>query len=178
MHKKFALMSALLIVVVIGGCNLITGTFVVDLQIEKEEIISQGEFQFFAVDLTKEDTWKEHQDKIKNIDNIGFQLWVENNGNSDVTWEFYADNSSDIFNSVSEIKSKAKNVLIGLVLPANKTTYIDWPTSLIYLNSKEFPTFKDWVENGKFNIYAIGDPVSASIIIDSARVIVTVTAGP
>ncbi len=180
MVKKM-MMSALLFAIpaifIFSGCNLVTGTFVIDIAINHSEIVPHGNFEYFAVDLTKEDTWDKHKDNIKNVDNVGFQLWVTNNGTSEVTWEFYADTTKPPHTDIPAIRSHAKQVLAGLSLPPGKT-YVDWPTSLIYLNTKELPLFKQWVETGKFDIYALTDVLPYNITIDSAKVIVTVTAGP
>jgi len=172
----FALLSALLAILIVGGCNLVTGTFVVDINVKNTDIVPHGTFEYFAVDLTTNDTWKNHKDNIKNVDNIGFQLWVTNNGSA-VTWEFYADTTSVSHADTSSIRANGKQILAGLSLAPGKT-YIDWPTSLIYLNSKELPTFKQWVEAGKFDIYALTDKLPYKVTIDSAHVIITVTAGP
>lgn len=180
MKKKileFASISALLALFIIGGCNLITGTFVIDIDVENTNIIPHDTFEYFAVDLTTNDTWKNHKDNIKNVDNIGFQLWVTNNGTDSVGWEFYADTTTVPHTDIPSIKAHAKQVLAGLTLPPG-AKYIDWPTSLIYLNSKELPTFKQWVETGKFDIYALTNVLPYNVTIDSAKVIITVTAGP
>jgi hypothetical protein len=173
--RKIALLSALLAIVFTGGCNLITGTFVIDFTVERNDITPHDDFEYFRVDLTENETWEEHKDKIKYIDNVGFQLWVTNNGSS-VTWELYADTISTPYVDVDDIRDDAKQVLGGLTLAPGET-YIDWPTSLIYLNSKELPTFKNWVETGQFDIYAVAGSGNYNIRIDSARIIVTVTAG-
>ena len=174
---KFVLLPVLLTILVIGGCNLVTGTFVIDLEIDHSEIQSHGTFEHFAVNLDNNDTWNQHKDKIKDIDNVGFQLWVTDSGASSIGWEVYADTTSVPHSDIASIKSDAKLILAGLTLPPGET-YIDWPTSLIYLNRKELPIFKQWVEGGVFDIYTITDVLPYNVTIDSAKVIVTVTAGP
>ena len=172
--KLYVLLSALLAIFAISGCLLLTGTFVIDLKIDRTEVTPGSQFQYFEADLSKEQVWKDHKDDIKYVDNIGFQLWVTNNGSSPVTGELFASNLDTVYTDTAGIRDNAIPIFSGLILPAGKT-YVDWPTSLIYI--KNLPSMRKLVEGGKFKVYALTTTLPFDITIDSATVIVTITAG-
>jgi len=170
----------LVVVTIFAGC-LVSGTFVIDLDIDNTDISTESEFQYFIVDLTDNEDWEDHRDKIEFIDNIGFQLWVENNGASNAGVEFYItrDFSVDIDNA-QEVRDNAIRVLSGLTLVSDDN-YIDWPTSLGLVENLDSLKSIVLTENDEdtddgFVIYALTTTLPFEITIDSATVIVTVTA--
>jgi len=172
--KLYALLSVLMATFVISGCLILTGTFVIDLKIDRTEVATGSEFRYFDADLSKEQAWNDHKDNIKYVDNVGFQLWVTNNGSSPVTGELFASNLDTVYTDTTGVRENAIPILSGLILPAGKT-YVDWPTSLRYVTN--VPSMRRMVEGGKFKVYALTSTLPFNITIDSATVIVTITAG-
>lgn len=165
--------SAILALTLLAGC-LVSGTFVIDLSIDNTDIMTMTEFQYFEVDLTQEEDWDDHKDQIDYIDNLGFQLWVTNNGASDVTGQLYmAEEYADSIDTAAEVEDEATLVLTGMTLSPGEN-YIDWPTSLGLIQNLD--SVKTWVEGGEFVVYALTESLPFNITIDSATVIVTVTA--
>jgi len=174
-NKMLGLLSALLILTIFYGCgSLIVGTFVISLDIKGGDIVTSADLSKFYVDLTKESEWNDHKDEIKYIDNVGFQLWVTNNGDDAVTGQLFASTDSS-FADTTEVRDSAILILDGLILPPGVQTYVDWPSSLTYL--REVDKIKKLVEGGKFAVYALTTTLPFDITVDSATVIVTVTAG-
>jgi hypothetical protein len=171
---RVSLLSALLVLYLAGGCLLITGTYVINFFISNVDVHGSSDLSYFSVDLTQNKTWKDHKDKIKNIDNVGFRLWVTNNGTSVATGELFATTNSTIYTDTTDVRQNATQVFGGLVLPPGKT-YVDWPTSLKYIMN--LPTMRIYVEGGTFTVYALTSTLPFNITIDSAEVIVTATAG-
>ncbi len=173
-NKILVLLSALLVLSVFCGCEgLIVGTFVISLDIDGGDIVTQDDFSKFYVDLTTESEWNDHKDEIKDIDNVGFQLWVTNSGATAVTGQLFASTDSS-YADTAAVRDSATLVLDGLTLPPG-ATYVDWPSSLTYL--REVDKLKQLVEGGTFAIYALTTTLPFTITVDSATVIVTVTAG-
>lgn len=172
--KMLILLSALLMLSVFYGCEgLIVGTFVISIDIKGGDIVTKDDFTKFYVDLTKESEWNDHKDEIKYIDNVGFQLWVTNNGPMAVTGQLFASTDSS-YADTATVRDSATLVLDGLTLPPG-ATYVDWPSSLTYLC--EVDKLKNLVKGGKFAVYALTTTLPFTITVDSATVIVTVTAG-
>jgi hypothetical protein len=173
----FTLLSALLATILAIGCaSLITGTFVIDIWIGHSEINSDHEdFDYYTVDMTSNEDWNNHKDDIKRIENVGFQLWITNDGLSTVSGEMYATADTTIYADTTEVKDNATLIFSGLNLAPGKT-YVDWATSLGYI--KNLSTIRSLVQGGKFTVYGMTTTLPYNVTIDSARVIVTLTAKP
>ncbi|UCD95230.1 MAG: hypothetical protein JSU69_04050 [Candidatus Zixiibacteriota bacterium] len=175
--KTYGLLSTLLVILIAAGCaSFLTATSVISIRIGPGDINVKTFVSYFQVDLTGEDVWSKHRDKIKDIDNIGFEIWLENLADSRVTGEFYIAPYNDTeYVTVAEIQTNATRVLRDLIVDPGPA-YIDWPTSLTLVTNLK--TVKSFAEKGQFTVYSITPAfIPAAIHIDSATVIVTVTYG-
>ncbi len=171
---KFSTIFPLAGLLFLAGC-LVSGTFVIDVDIDDTDVVTTSEFQYFLVDLTDNGDWEDHKDDIKYIDNVGFELWVENNGDAAVTGEFYIAREHDAgTDEADEVRDVATRILSGIEL-APGDNYIDWPTSLGHVENLD--SLKAITETGTFVIYGLTETLPFDITLDSATVIVTVTAG-
>ncbi len=168
------IVSALLL---LAGC-LVSGTFVV-VYVHDKPFIAQDEFYFYDVDITGESVWKDHRDKIKDIDLVGFELWITNNESAPRKFSIYLDGPDEPeYTTLEEVQDNATIVLEGLPLPAGPggKAHVTYGQSFKYL--RNVPTLLKLVESGKFNYYGISDGgASAGYTIDKAKVIITFTAG-
>jgi hypothetical protein len=174
--KIFGLLSALLAMVIAAGCSVVTGTFIISIKIDSYDINEDKEdFAYFSVDLSQEEDWNKHKDDIKNIDNVGFQLWFNNTGDETVTGEIYASTMDTVYNDTAAVKGNATLIFSGLEIPPG-VSYVDWPTSLGYIHN--LPTLRRIVETGLFTGYALTTTLPFTVTLDSATVIITLTAAP
>nr|MBN2277568.1 hypothetical protein [candidate division Zixibacteria bacterium] len=184
MMKKFkililSLISTCLVLLVALGCSsLISGTTVIDFHIDGGDISVSGDVYYFQVDLTDEDVWKDHRDQIKNIDNVGFELWLTDTVQIDssytLTGELYiAPLETDIYTTIEEVEDNTTLIVQNLEVPSGTTTYIDWNASLEHLTNID--SLKYYAEQGTFTVFGITREAPFKIQVDSATVIVTVT---
>jgi hypothetical protein len=172
--KKLMTILPLAGILLLAGCFIVAVTVVIDYNISSTDLFQETDFEYFNVDLTDNDTWNDHKDDIQYIDNVGFVMWVENNGATDATGELYiARTHSTSIASAQDVKDNTTRILSGLVLPPGES-YIDWPTSLGYVEHVD--SLRAIVETGTFVIYATTESLPFDIQIDSAIVIVTGTA--
>jgi hypothetical protein len=177
--KIYGLLSTLLAVLIAAGCSsFLTATSVISYRLGPGDINTRDSLTVFVVDLTEEEVWSKHKDDIKYIDNVGFELWLDNLTDSRLTAEFYIAPFADSdYVSPTEVKTKATRILRDLTVDPGPA-YIDWPTSLGLVTNLD--TVRYYAELGQFSVYAI-DPLGSSgfvaIHMDSATVIVTVTYG-
>jgi hypothetical protein len=146
---------------------------VIDLWIDNSEISSHTDFNSFKVDMTKEDSWNKHKDDIKNIDNVGFRLWVTNSGGSNISGELYASTDSTLADT-AEVRANATLIFAGPAFSPG-ASYIDWPTSLKYVHN--LAALRTLLQGGAFTVYGLTATLPFNMVIDSAEVIVTVTVG-
>jgi len=158
----------------IGGCIIIAATFVIDYEIDSNDLFTATDFEYFEVDLTDDATWNDHKDEIAYIDNVGFVMSIDNNGAADANGELYiARTHNSSITTAAQVKSNTTRILSGLVLPPGNTV-VDWATSLGYVEGVD--SLKAIAETGTFVIYATTETLPFDLHIDAAVVIVTVTA--
>ncbi len=161
----------------LAGC-LISGQFVTVIEIEKDDFSTEHGFYYYPVDLTEEDIWEEHKDNIKDIEVVGFELWMTNKQPDTVTFNVYVDDiDDDSCTSVVEVETNATQVIENLKLKPSGQTHITYGQSFKYLRHVE--TLKTLVDEGSFHYYGVSNVIAdtTTYIIDSARVIITFTAG-
>ena len=173
--KVFGAISALLVLAILPGCDsLLSGTFVVDYMVYDIDITSGSEWDRFQVDLTDDEVWQDHKDEIKNIDNVGLELWIDNSTTSTQTAEVYISDYADSLQSSADgIRQATDIVFDNLTAAPQAKTHIDWSTSLGHVT--DLNKLREYAEIGQFTVYTITEAPPYAITIDSARVIVTVT---
>jgi len=178
MKKKLHALTAVALSVLaltLAGC-IVSGTFITDILIKDLQFNTQEGFYWEQVDLTEDETWDEHQDDIKSIDLVGFELWIQNQTQSDQTFEAYVANVDDpVYSTAAEVRANATLVIDELTLETgnNGDNYVSYPQSFGYVTNLE--TLKSLVESGQLTAYGL--TTGGSFHLDSLRVIVTFTAG-
>jgi hypothetical protein len=171
-------LSPLLVLLIMGGCSgFFSGTFVITFEIYDEDINIKDEVGYFQVDLTGEDIWEKHKDDINNIDLVGFEIYITNNAEYEQTISLHVTDYDDtLHNTAGGVDSNTTRVVHDLDVAAGvgTTTHIDWATSVTHLEN--INVLKKYVEGGRFTTFILPDPTPYTITVDSARVIVTVTA--
>lgn len=172
-REKLAAMSLLGILLLLTGC-LVSGTFVVTIFIDGNDMTTYNGLYHYEVDLSTDSDWEDHKDKIENIDVIGVELWMTNNSGSAATFNVWIDDIGDpVYSTVEMVDSLATQILedITIVSGANHVTYAE-SLGLI----QNVATVKTLAETGQFHFYGHSN-LAAQFVLDSARVVVTVSAG-
>jgi hypothetical protein len=146
--------------------------------VENEDLIYNGDIYYASVDWTDDADWEDHQDNIKDIDLVGFELWATNADETADTFTVYVadlQSSLDGSSTRSEVDSVATLAVNGLPLAPSGQTHVTYGQSFKYLDNVE--TLKNVVETGKFKLFAFVTSPTVDVTIDSLRVIVTLTAG-
>ncbi len=177
-RSKFGIAGAAVCLLILAGC-LLSGTFVSIIFITDKDFTAQSEFYYYYVDLTDDDVWKDHKDNIKDIDLVGFELWVTNHETTSQTFSIYLDDASHPqYTSLSGVEANTTKVLDDLTLAAGPDVqaHITYGQSFKYLRNVE--TLKNLVDAGAFHYYGVSNGgSSAGYTIDSVRVVITFTAG-
>jgi hypothetical protein len=166
-NKKTLLLltAAIITTLLVGGCWLLGITLTLSYDIEDEIVSTDTQFNSVMVDLTQEQDWKDHQDKLDEIYNLLFYGWITNYENTPATGRLYVYKDTTL-HTVEEVETNATLVLDGLVIPADTT--IEVP--LVDLDLKPI---RDLVMDGKFALYAIASNVPFNIrVFDSSIVVI------
>lgn len=176
MKLKYLFMLLALVSILVAGC-LVSGTFVI---VEDFSFTPSNGFIGEAVDITSNDVWEDHSDKLDEIEQIGFELWMTNNSAQE--WKFFAYmdeyNESCVSPSCALISTSKYLIFDTLTIPAGtgETIHITYSESLNHLVNT--PQALEQLMTGKFNFYgyAMIDELTAGGQIDSVRVIITLNA--
>ena len=158
--------------VLLAGC-LISGTFVLDLKFTDAELAKYDHLYYTEVDLTDNDIWQEHEDKLDEVQSVGFEMWITNVG-PQTTFNMYVDRSGGtVFTDTSDVSDSTTQVVRGLTLAADKQTHITYGSSFKYLTNIDVLT--KLARTGTFDFYATWTQAS-TVTLDSLRVVVVISA--
>lgn len=158
----------------IQGC-LLSGTYVITFEVEDEIISTQDEWNDAAVDLSDNDTWRDHEEDIKYVDEVGFTFWVENLNTTDsATGQLYITDV-DTFTTIEQIRENATLIVDGIFLDPGGKRRILWNESFKYILN--FPVIKAQVESGTFHLYGIARETPFHVRFYDIVAVITVTAG-
>ena len=173
---RFGLIGITLTTLLVVGC-LLSGTFVVSMLFKDFPVAGDTDFYYFDADVTSEEEWEDHKDNIKDIDNVGFELWATNTSGVANTYYCYIapiTSSLGSGSSKSLVEQNATKVL-EISLSATGQTFVGYTDSFSHLTNLE--TLKDLAEEGRFKFFAMSDATPTDFTVDSIRVVITITAG-
>ena len=173
---RLGLIGATLTSLLLVGC-LLSGTFVVSMLFKNFPVAGSSNFYYFDADVTSDDVWTDHKDNIKDIDNVGFELWVTNASGVANTYDCYI---APITSPLSSLSSKSEVVagatkVLEIPLAATGQTFVGYADSFSHLTNLE--TLKSLAESGQFKFFAMSDATPTDFTVDSIRVVITLTAG-
>jgi hypothetical protein len=170
---RHPLTLAVLVALLAAGC-ILSGQFTIVINIEDEIAYVNQVLNSAVIDLTTDETWKDHKDDIQKIIDVKFEVTVENSTSSAVTGEVYV--SENEYTTAADVQNNATLVLSGIVVEANDTRTISFTESAKYITN--LSTLLDLVEKGNFYIYALAADTPYVIKVQSgARLLVTFSAG-
>lgn len=174
--NSFGIAGVALALLVFTGC-LISGTFVTIIFIVDADFTTQGQFYHYNVDLSDDSIWEDHHDKIKDIDLVGFEVWITNHESEARTFSVWIDELNEPeYSTLPQVQANATKILDNMTLGADVQTHVTYGQSFKFLMNVE--TLKTLVKQGAFHYYGVSDGgTSAGYTIDSAKVIITFTAG-
>jgi len=170
--SKAGLLTIAGAVVLLAGCILISGTFVI---VEPFSFTTHTGFYYYNIDITDEPDWEDHKDDIDNVDLVGFEMWFQNNSATSVSFRVYIDDPDEpVYSSFSEVDANASLILSDLKLPEGET-HLTYGNSFAYVQNVE--ALKELVKGGEFHFYGVSTGGANPMYqVDSGMVIVTFSA--
>lgn len=168
--QKLGIMGTLLLALALTGC-IVSATFIID---DVFYFTLKGDFYFNQVDVTDDEDWEDHKDKIRLIDAVGFELFYTSYENGNVTIDAFVDHYSGFGSDPASVPTSATQVIDDFVIPPGiaKMSYMQSLGAIDNLDS-----LKVLAKAGQFDVYVTSTgTVGSTLLIDSIRVIVTLTA--
>lgn len=170
--QKLVPVLAVGLAVLLAGC-LISGTFVLDLKFTDADLAAHGNLYYTEVDLTDNEIWQDHEDKLDEVQSVGFEMWITNDG-PQTTFNMYVENAGGtVYTDTASVRANTTQVVRGLTLAADKQTHITYGSSFSYLTN--INTLTKLARTGMFDFYATWTAAS-TVTIDSLRVVVVISA--
>jgi hypothetical protein len=173
--RKYLWFSPLLLLVLVCGCLLTSGTVVIVFTVNNQDIhVPPGQhFYKFTVNLEDNDDWRNNKDKLNSIEDMVFTFKLANPGSDSITGQVYVSEDSTLSDTTA-VKSHATLILDGITVPPHDTLYVNMEHYYDLLHN--FDTLRDLVKGGVFTAYGIVPSPFVGGLFD-AVVIVTVDAG-
>jgi hypothetical protein len=170
--KRFGVLGLALTILLVGGCILVSATFVVS---EKFTVSPKTGFFFFQADVTDTDTWQDHSDEIDFIDAVGFIMYVRNTEPPAVDFSLYVDDYSGPAANPTSIPSSATLILEDLTIPPGESM-VPYATSVKHI--KDIDRLRELAKTGRFDCYTTSTGEDGTtFFVDSIFVVVTLSAG-
>ena len=168
-NRRYLWLFPLLVVVLVCGCWLFSGTWVIIYEVEEADIHASQHFYKFTVDLTQESIWQDHKDDLHNIEDIAITFKLINYGDATATGQVYVSDDSTLSDTAT-VKSSATIILDEISVPPGDSIYVHMVGYYDLLQN--FETLRDLVKSGVFTAYAI---VPNTLYIEFRDVVVVVT---
>jgi hypothetical protein len=174
MKKRYITWTALVVVffaiLLVSSCWLLGITLTITHDIEDEIVSTDTHFNSVAVDLTKEEDWRDNQDKLDEIYVAYFYGWVHNYESTPATGKLYVYKDTTL-HTLAEVESKATLVLGGLVFPPDTTMEVP-------IAAMKLEPIKDLIKEGKFALYMLAENTPFDIRVFDASVVVIFAVEP
>jgi hypothetical protein len=180
MTKKLMMITFALALLAVGCFEIVNGNFIVVIPLKDRDLTTDNSFDRWWVSKDDPDNedWRDHQDDINHVVDIGFSVTLINNEPStDATGEFYISKDSLLTAAdLTESSTAAFRVISGLVVPAGTTKHITWQESYRYMSNMD--VLKKYVMSGEFWLYVKGVETPLNLSLRKTAVIATLNAKP
>ncbi len=159
----------------LAGC-LVTGTFVITLNIDDFYSNSSGGFESHGIDLTNEQIWKDHKDNIKNISDVRFRATIQNQSSDTATGQVYFSSDST-YTDPGAVTSADDAFLVfgGMTIPPGEEITVSFAESAGY--RQNLKRALELIETGKFYMYVLTPEDVFSLHVYDVYILVVIEAG-
>lgn len=154
------------------GCQIVYNPIVHAVYIEKDSIFAFENYRAFQILIDPDDILNTYTDRFKSIDNIGFQIWAHNAGETDANFSIRADDGVDtLYVTRDDVIKHTLPVFASPKIRAAGDFYVDWGGSFKYIQNRE--AFNAYPLDFRFSLYFIPESPQDEIVLDSIVVIIT-----
>ena len=174
---RMVLPSLVLALLTGAGCVLVSGQFLIQLEIGDLSINSATAVNGYYVDLSTNSTYKDHKDDIKSLEDIALVGSIHNTGLSSLTLSVYLLDGNPGALAAGTVTSTGTKVWGPLTVAAGATEKLDWDRSAALFGAGKAPLFTRIKGGGKFTLYAVGSTAPFTFDFNNAVLIAVIGAG-
>ena len=162
------------------GCGLVSGVFTIDQEFADIESSSGAThldvWGKVLIDLSDDQTYEDHKDKIKGIESVCLSATVKNNLNQNVSGEIWI--SFDEFDSKSAlIAGGGQRIFHGIALGPNEERHITCADIPDIFDDDGLAALEDAIEVGRFWAYGFGNEDEYDVTFKHNVLILAIAAG-
>lgn len=160
----------------LAGCDLIGAQLRIELDVIPPNSSQQSTHQTvgtIGVDLTTNSDFRDNQDKIKSVDEVGFVFRVRNNRTETATGRIYMTAAPLNFPTPETLASSATLVLDGLTVPGSSYIEVDYAQSLALQQNQAL--LHQQVKSGRIYLYGVAQGAPFDVTIDQLTVVLVMT---
>jgi len=164
------LVPALVLVLAVAGCILVSGQFLIDFELPSFVTVTNSTISKQNVDLNTNDDYDEHKDDLKAIADIAVLGKLTNNGSNAIGVEVWMTATDTNLADEAAVRAGAIrlwgpfNVAAG---PGTSET-VDWNESATLFNAAGKTALLNEVKgDGQFTLYAIGNDTTYNVSVEN-----------
>ncbi len=140
-----------------AGCVLVSGQFLVQVELGDLSVNSAAAVQGLYVDLPSKSAYRDHKNDIKTLEDVALLGSVHNTGTSSVTVSVYLidGNSGPLPLATIISPSGGKQVWGPLTVAAGATEVLDWDRSSKLFGSGKSVLLDEIKNGGQFTLYLV-----------------------
>jgi|SRR5437867_9740571 len=159
-----------------AGCVLVSGQFLVQVELGDLSVNSVTAVQGLYVDLPSKGTYRDHRNDIKTLEDLALLGSVHNTGSSSVTLSVYVIDGNSGPLPVSTITSGGTRVWGPLTVAAGATEVLDWDRSSVLFGSGKAKLLDEIKNGGQFTLYLVSSTTPFEFDIKNAVFIAVIGA--
>jgi hypothetical protein len=178
-NLRVLLPSLALAALTASGCFLVSGQFMVSLDLDSPLTVSNGvSINGLEVDLRNNSTYEDHKDKIKDIADFALLGKVHNSGTSTLQMDVYYFDGPEVGRTIAQIQAGTK-VWGTLSIPPGGDLNIDWNESANLFSAAGKAALLSEIKSGDglFTLYAVSSTPTFSFTFTDGIFVAIIAAG-
>lgn len=176
-NLRILLPSVALAALTLSGCFLVSGQFLITLDLDPATINNPAAITGLQVDLADNETYNDHKDNIKDIADFAVLGTVHNNSGSTLELDLYmVDGLVSTTMSLAEIQAGGQKIWGTLSVPAGGEVVIGWDQSAALFGADGKIALRDQIKgDGQFTLFAVG--AAPNFTFTNGKVVLVLSAG-
>lgn len=177
MKLRLLVPSLLLAALTATGCVLVSGQFLVTLDLDSPLVVNSAtNINGLYIDLTENEDYEDHKDKIKDLADFALLGTVNNTGGTELKLDVYMFEGPEVARPLAAIIAGQK-VWGTLTVPAGQSVTLDWDQSAALLGAGKAPLLDAIKAGGQFTFYAVSNTAPFSFTFTNGIFVAVIAAG-
>jgi hypothetical protein len=172
------ILPSLALVLLAPGCILTSGQILIDFDLPSITATSSTGLIGEQIDLTQNDDYEKHKDKLKDIADFAVLGTFRNTGATDVDVEVWLTRDLTILSTATAVQGAGIKLWGPLHVPSGGTVSIDWDGSAkLFTTAGKEAVLQEAKGDGSFTLYALGAAGTYQFDVDNGVLAIVIDVG-